>query len=261
VSSEKRENLNAAEFANATQPKASPTRPKFGIVTPLANEENTIRDLLARILTHLLPHDRIYCVLDNMCKDKTRAIIAEISAKDPRVALVWAPENRCVVDAYFRGYRAAYEDGCEWILEMDGGCSHRPEEIPQYIRGMEQGYDYVGGSRFMPGGSHNSPITRVFISKGGSILTNLLLKTRMTDMTSGFECFNRRAMEMVLKNGVQSRANFFQTEIRYMMHQLRWLEVPINYTNDCYSIGRSSLRESFRILWNLHKSQKGKKAA
>jgi hypothetical protein len=66
---------------------------------------------------------------------------------------------------------------------------------------------------------------------------------------------------MVLKNGVQSRANFFQTEIRYMMHQLRWLEVPINYSNECYSIGRSSLRESFRILWNLHKSQQGKKAA
>jgi dolichol-phosphate mannosyltransferase len=250
------DNNSRQEDAKSAGQAPAQQRPKFGIVTPLANEENTIRDLIGRILVHLLPHDRIYCVLDKMCKDNTKAIIAEMSAKDPRVVLIWAPENRCVVDAYFRGYRAAFEDGCEWILEMDGGCSHLPEEIPQFIRGMEQGYDYVGGSRFMPGGTHKSPFTRVFVSKGGSLLTNWLLKTQMKDMTSGFECFNRRAMEMVLKNGVASRANFFQTEIRYMMHQLRWLEVPIHYSNDMYRIGRSSLRESFRILWNLYRAKK-----
>jgi dolichol-phosphate mannosyltransferase len=145
-----------------------------------------------------------------MSKDQTRNLVSGLVATDPRVVLVWAPENRCVVDAYFRGYRAAFADGCEYILEMDGGFSHLPEEIPQFIAGMEQGYDYVGGSRFMPGGSHDSPWTRVFISKGGSVLANWLLKTRMRDMTSGFECFNRKAMSRVLEHGVTSRANFFR---------------------------------------------------
>jgi len=230
-------------------------RPKLGILVPLANEEATIQEFLRRVLVHLQSQDRIYCVLDSMSKDQTRALVSGLAAADPRVVPVWAPENRCVVDAYFRGYRAAFVDGCEWMLEMDGGFSHLPEEIPQFIAGMEQGYDYVGGCRFMPGGSHASPWTRVLISKGGSVLANWLLKTRMRDMTSGFECFNRKAMARVLEHGVTSRANFFQTEIRYMMHQFKWLDVPITYRNSNYRVGRNSVREAFRVLWQLRRAQ------
>jgi dolichol-phosphate mannosyltransferase len=86
-----------------------------------------------------------------------------------------------------------------------------------------------------------------------------MLHAKMTDMTSGFECFNRRAMEIVLQRGVASRANFFQTEIRYMMHGLRWAEVPIRYNNDQVRIGRSSIREAFRILWQMRREAAAKK--
>jgi dolichol-phosphate mannosyltransferase len=229
----------------------SPQRPKLGLAVPLANEEQTINAFLDQVLVYLQPQDRIYCVLDKMCKDRTKDMISERGTKDPRVVLLWCPQNRCVVDAYFNGYRAAYDTGCEWILEMDGGMSHPPEHIPEFIKGMEAGYDFVGGSRYLPGGTHASPINRVIVSKGGTILARWLLHARMTDMTSGFECFNRKAMKMVLDKGVASRANFFQTEIRYMMHDLRWMEVPIRYSNTNVSIGRSSLREAFRILWQL----------
>lgn len=231
------------------------SHPRLGVSVALANEEQTIRDFLDRVQAQLGKTDRIYCVLDNVCKDKTREIIAERAARDPQIVLVWAPENRCVVDAYFRGYRAAFEDRCDWILEMDGGLSHLPEEIPQFIAGMQQGFDYVGGTRFAKGGSHKSPLSRVMISRGGTLLANALLKTSMSDMTSGFECFNRKAMNMVLTRGVASRANFFQTEIRAMMHELRWMEVPITYCNARVTVGRSSIREAFRILWAMRRSQ------
>jgi dolichol-phosphate mannosyltransferase len=138
---------------------------------------------------------------------------------------------------------------------MDGGLSHLPEQIPEFLDAMARGYDYVGGSRYLPGGCHKSPWNRVLVSRGGTILAQLLLKAKMTDMTSGFECFNRRAMEMVLQRGVASKANFFQTEIRSMMHELRWTEVPIRYSNTQYRIGRSSLREAFRILWRMRRER------
>lgn len=231
------------------------SRPRLGVVTPLANEEKTIDNFLDRVLVHLLPHDRVFCILDKMCTDGTKDIIAQRGQGDPRVVLVWAPQNRCVVDAYFCGYRTAFDEGCEWILEMDGGLSHLPEEIPQFIKHMVEGYDYVGGSRYLPGGRHNSPLNRVVVSRGGTILTRALLGSQMTDMTSGFECFNRKAMRLVLNRGVASRANFFQTEIRHMMHQLRWVEVPISYNNENYRIGRSSIREAFRILWSMRQEE------
>ena len=234
-------------------------RPKLGVAVPLANEEATIHGFLDRVLAHLQSQDRVYCVLDNVCRDRTRDIVSERSARDRRVVLVWSPLNRCVVDAYFAGYRAAYNDGCQWILEMDGGFSHLPEQIPAFLAGMEQGYDFVGGSRYLRGGRHKSPWNRVLISRGGTVLARRLLHAQMTDMTSGFECFSRRAMGMVLQAGVASKANFFQTEIRWMMHRLRWLEVPISYENPNVHIGRSSIREAFRILWDLRRAEKQKR--
>jgi hypothetical protein len=78
----------------------------------------------------------------------------------------------------------------------------------------------------------------------------------MKDMCSGFECFNRKAMGLVLERGVRSRSNFFQTEIRYMMHGLRWKEVPIRYNNANYRVGRSAVREALKLLWAMRQEQK-----
>ena len=104
-----------------------------------------------------------------------------------------------------------------WILEMDGGYSHNPAEIPRFIEAMERGVDFVAGSRFTTGGKYNGRWSRYFLSRISSIVANLVLGTRMSDMTSGFECFSRKAMQYVVKQGVRSRAHFFQTEIRFML--------------------------------------------
>jgi dolichol-phosphate mannosyltransferase len=225
---------------------------RLGVTVPLANEEATLDDFLRRLLAQLTADDGVFCVVDNASRDRTRERVADWAQRDRRVVLVWAPENRCVVDAYFRGYRAALDAGCRWILEIDGGLSHQPEQLPQFLRAMEAGYDYVGGCRFMRGGSYAGPWSRYLISRGGTLLANLLLGTRMQDMTSGYECFSRRALQAVVAHGVRSRAHFFQTEIKFRLRQLRWTEVPIHYRNPSKSVGANSLQEAFRNLWLLH---------
>jgi dolichol-phosphate mannosyltransferase len=156
-----------------------------------------------------------------------------------------------VVDAYFRGYEEAIELGCEWILEMDGGFSHRPEEIPRFVEAMERGFDFAAGSRFIKGGSHHGSLRRYLVSRGGSLLTNCLLGTRMRDMTSGFECFTRAALRFVVDRGVRSRAHFFQTEIRAMLASWNWVEIPITYTNPSNSVGKAQIADAMRCLWAL----------
>lgn len=224
------------------------TGPRLGLVTPLGNERRGVESFLDDVLRHLTANDRWYCVFDRVSRDGTRDVVEARSQIDSRVVSVWAPQNRCVVDAYFVGYEAAYEAGCQWILEMDAGFSHPPGKIPEFITAMEEGYDYAGGSRFMPGGSHCSPWTRRCLSYGGTVLARAVLGSRMSDMTSGYECFSRTAMQYILKHRVRSRANFFQTEIRHMMHRFRWKEIPIVYVNDQARIGRRAIGEAFRIL-------------
>jgi dolichol-phosphate mannosyltransferase len=225
--------------------------PRLGLVMPLGNEIGCIEKLIAQVCRQLQTSDRWYCVLDNVCRDGTREIVEARAKTDERLVYVWAPHCRCVVDAYFAGYEAAYAAGCKWILEMDAGFSHPPSKIPEFVAAMEAGYDYVGGSRFMPGGAHRGPLTRRCLSFGGTILARAFLHSKMTDMTGGFECFSRPAMACVLTRGVRSRANFFQTEIRHMMHEFRWKEIPIVYVNDRVRVGRKAIGESFRILFQM----------
>jgi dolichol-phosphate mannosyltransferase len=229
----------------------------LGVVVPLANEENTLDEFLGRLLAQVGPADAVYCVVDNASRDRTRDAVSRWQERDGRVRLVWAPENRCVVDAYFRGYRAALAGGADWILEMDGGLSHQPEQIPLFLRAMGDGYEYVGGCRFMPGGSYTGPWSRYLLSRGGGLLANLVLGTRMCDMTSGFECFSRTALQAVLVRGVRSRAHFFQTEIKHLMHSRKWKEVPIHYRNPSKSVGRRSIAEALRNLWLLRQESRG----
>jgi dolichol-phosphate mannosyltransferase len=229
-------------------------REKLGVVIPLANERDTIDALLSRVTAQLAPHDEIYCVLDRVSTDGTRDLIEAFGQRDRRVRCVWAPENRCVVDAYFRGYREALAGDCDWILEMDGGLSHLPEEMPRFLAAMASGTQFAPGSRFVTGGAYRGRWTRKCISLGGSLLARLMLGTKMVDMTSGFECFSRAAMQHVVDHGVRSRAHFFQTEIRYLLSTWSWQEIPITYSNPSDGVGAGTIAEALKNLWRLARS-------
>lgn len=234
-----------------TQTHVRSPRIRVGVVVPLANEQDTIVEFLSRVLAQLTADDRVFCVVDRVSRDRTLPLIEKSAQSDSRIVPVWAPENRCVVDAYFRGYGEALASGCRWILEMDGGFSHLPEQIPAFVSAMEEGYDYAAGSRFTRGGAFKGKLSRWCVSKGGTLLSNLLLGTSMTDMCSGFECFTREALAHIVQQGVTSRAHFFQTEIRFMLRDWNWVEVPITYHGPPKAVPKSSISEALRTLWSL----------
>jgi len=191
-----------------------------------------------------------FAVFDRVTKDESLDRMRELESSEPRLRVVWAPENRCVVDAYMRGFKEALAAGCDWILEIDAGFSHQPADIPQFFDAMEQGMDCVFASRSL-GRFKDSSLKRRFVSWGGTVLANLLLGTRQTDMTSGFELFTARTLRMVLDRGIQSRAHFFQTEIKKYCRNLRFVEVPITYRAASPRLGSSAIAEAFQQLWRL----------
>jgi dolichol-phosphate mannosyltransferase len=235
-------------------------RIKLGVVCPMANERDTavrfVREVLGQCAPWGFESVTFFAVLDRVSKDGTLELLKELEAERAGVRVVWAPENRSVVDAYLRGYREALDAGCDWILEIDAGYSHQPADIPQFFAKMLEGYDCVFGSRFCEGGRiSQSSFKRRVISRGGTVLTNLLLGTKLKDMTSGFELFSRAALEEVLEKGIHSRGHFFQTEIKAHCHRLRIAEVPIHYRAASNSVNQHVLRDAFRNLWRLYRTR------
>lgn len=232
----------------------------------MANERETAVPFVLEVLRACEPWGfksvTFFAVLDSVSKDGTLELLRELGQERPGVRVVWAPENRCVVDAYLRGYREALAEGCDWILEIDAGYSHQPADASLFFEKMLEGYDCVFGSRFCDGGRiTESSLKRQVISRGGTLLTNLLLGTRLKDMTSGFELFSRGALQHALSRGIHSRGHFFQTEIKAHCHELRIAEVPIHYRAASASVNNNVLKDAFRNLWRLYRARAAERAA
>jgi len=227
---------------------------KLAVVCPMANEHDTAVDFVNAVLEKCrgFKQATFFAVLDNKCTDGTFDLLKKLQGQQPQLNVLWAPENRCVVDAYIRGYQQALVAGSDWILEIDAGFSHQPSDIPLFLEKMSAGFDCVFGSRFCQGGTiTESPLKRRIISFGGSILTNILLGTRLKDMTSGFEMFTSQALRMILDKGIKSRGHFFQTEIKVYCKKLRIIEVPINYRAPSASVNSAVLKDAVSNLFRL----------
>jgi dolichol-phosphate mannosyltransferase len=240
--------------------RAAPARRNvsLGVVCPMANESSSAERFVRETLAACgeLRAVVFYAVLDNASRDGTRRLLEDLAQSEPRLRVVWSPENRCVVDAYVRGYREALAAGHDFVLEIDAGFSHLPADIPKFLDAMEQGYDCAFGSRFMPGGRIvDSPSWRRFLSYGGTVLANAVLGTRLRDMTSGFELFSREALAMALERGIRSRAHFFQTEIKFHCRGLKVAEVPITYSAASPNVGSGALADALANLFRLWRAR------
>lgn len=226
----------------------------LAIVCPMANEAATAVPFVREVLEHCrdFRETRMLVVLDNVSRDNTRQLMEEMAATTPELEVIWAPENRSIADAYLRGHREALARGADWILEIDAGFSHQPSDIPRLFAKMDEGYDCVFGSRFLPGGSlKDSSLGHRLVSRGGGLLTNLLLGTKLHDMTSGFQLFSRSALDMILTRGIRARGPFFQTEMKTYCRRLRIAEVPIQYGSASHHVGRRAITDALSNLGRL----------
>ena len=229
---------------------------KIIIVMPVANEEKTMGRVIEEILA--LPYDNLYLypVIDSYSRDRTEEIIRSYE-NTGRVKCIFYKESRGVISCYLEGYRRALEDGAECVLEMDGGGSHQPDEIPQFVEKLEEGYDCVWGSRFCAGGQmSHQPLYRKILSSGGTILANLVLGTRLKDMTSGFEGFQAHVLQSMNLDKFLSTGHMYQTEMRYYCRKLNCVEVPIHYIGGDSSLKFRSVKEALEILFKLKKHEK-----
>lgn len=228
---------------------------KIIIVMPVANEEATMGQVIDKILA--LPYDNLYLypVVDSYSKDRTEEIIRSYESTG-RVKCIFYKESKGVISCYLEGYRRALADGADCVLEMDGGGSHQPEEIPQFVEKLEEGYDCVWGSRFTAGGEmSHQPLYRKILSSGGTILANLVLGTKLKDMTSGFEGFKAEVLQGMNLNNFLSTGHMYQTEMRYYCRNLNCIEVPIHYIGGDSSLKFKSVTEALSILFKLKKHE------
>jgi dolichol-phosphate mannosyltransferase len=116
----------------------------------------------------------------------------------------------------------AIEKGYLGIVLIDGNGKDGVDAIPRFLEALDQGYDFVQGSRFLPGGGeHNTPLDRKLGAKLiHAPLISLAARFRYTDTTNGFRAFSTR---FLLDPAVQPFRNVFDT---YNLHYYLSIKAP-----------------------------------
>lgn len=231
------------------------TNIRIAIVTPLANEAQTLKSYARELFCELqkIAHQfTVYFVIDKASKDQTLEIAEVLAQKYPNLEIIFEPKNKNVVGAYLAGFRKAIKANFDFIIEMDAGFSHQPREIIRFVNKLGQGYDCVFGVRPLWSPLYHVPFNRRFFSLAGTVLANLLLKTRLSDMTSGFEAFSRQSLKKIIVTPLFSTGHFYQTEIKLRARRLGLSisTVPITYRFPTNSISRISLDNAAKTFWH-----------
>ena len=81
-----------------------PGEVSLGIVSPMANESETavafVKEVLAQCDSAGFKSIKFFIVLDQVSKDNTLQLLQSLAQERPELRVIWAPENRNIVDAY-----------------------------------------------------------------------------------------------------------------------------------------------------------------
>src|SRR3954468_9800396 len=184
------------------------------IVVPTYNERDNVREIAARLLAALPVADVLF--VDDNSPDGTGTMIDEMVAANPRVHVMHRAGKLGLGTAYIEGF--AWALACDYpsIFKMDADGSHDPKYLPQMLALAQDGADVVVGSRNIPGGGTvNWGMGRQLLSKGGSFYARTILGIDVRDVTAGFICWRRHALESIDLPTVDSNGYSFQIEMKY----------------------------------------------
>lgn len=225
------------------------------VVLPTYEERGNLERLVPAILSQ---HSDLHVlVIDDASPDATGEAADALAAANPRVHVLHRERKLGQGSAYREGFRwALRETDATCVLQMDADFSHAPEAIPEFLAAATS-HDLVLGSRYRNGiRVLNWPIGRLALSLAANRYAALVAGAPIDDLTSGFKCFRRSALERFDLEAIRSEGYAFHIEMTVRARQLGLgvCEIPIVFTDRVE--GRSKLswrivREAAWVVWML----------
>ncbi len=196
-------------------------RSTYLVVVPAYNESATIADVIAALREHAPRFDTL--VIDDGSTDDTYERATRAGARAVRL-----PFNLGIGGAVQTGFVYAREHGYDFLAQVDADGQHDAAELEQLISAMaDENVDMVCGSRFLTDDHrYPAPISRRTGIHIFAFVLSRLVGMRISDPTSGFRLYNRRAIELFARDYPH---DYPEVEAVLMLHHhsLNMTEVPV----------------------------------
>lgn len=165
--------------------------PKGLIIIPAFNEEGNIGTVISEIRKSQPKLDIV--VINDGSLDATEEVVRSLG-----IPVISLPFNLGIGGAVQTGFKFAYQNGYDFAVQVDADGQHIPSEITKLLEHLEDGEnDMVIGSRYVSKNSYQTPLLRRFGMIVFSWMNFLAIHQKVTDNTSGFRAYNRKAIEFL----------------------------------------------------------------
>ena len=165
---------------------------KVVIISPTYNEKGEIENLVNKVFSQSekLPNWEIHLlIVDSHSKDGTIETVKKLQKKFTNLHLL-ETEKEGLGKAYLKGFKYCEEKINPYlIIQIDADGQHDPDKIPEFIKKIEEGSDFVVGTRYSKGGSIPSSwgLHRKILSIGANLVVKFgFMKLRVTEWTNGY---------------------------------------------------------------------------
>ncbi len=234
---------------------------KIIIVVPTYNEAENVGRLIPAVFDAVKNnsnHEFHILVVDGNSPDGTGDVVRNLGSKYPNLHLLLEEKKAGIGAAYFYAFKHAMKEmNADVLIEMDADFQHDPKDVLRLVAEIDNGYDYVIGSRFTKGGSipEEWAFIRKFLSWGGSFFSKIVLGIfTINDFTTGFKASRVRGFVDKLNfDEVLSKSFAYKIDLLYKMHKLgaKIKEIPIAFgmrDRGDSKIERLTMLDSFLVV-------------
>jgi dolichol-phosphate mannosyltransferase len=201
--------------------------------------------------------DLIFLVVDGPKKSDEKEIRQAAKGIDTPVLVVVNKERKGIGSAIRLGIDYGIANKFDVIVVLSGNNKDNPDEIPRLLAPiLDGGFDYIQGSRFLPGGKRvNNPFIRGVFSRIYPFIWTLFTKKGCTDVTNGFRAYRLNMFSDRRLDIHQNWLNDYQLE--YYIHfkaltlGYKTKEVPVSKTYAFKHKGGYSNISPFKDWWKI----------
>lgn len=174
--------------------------PEITVIIPLLNEEGSLQELYDRLTRVLGERGKGYelIFIDDGSRDRSNAILDSIRKSDSRVRLITFRRNQGKAPALSVGFNAARGD---YVVTMDADLQDDPDEIPNLVAKLEEGYDLVSGWKK----KRHDPLSKTFPSKIFNGVTGLMSGIKLHDFNCGLKIYRNEVVKELPVYGERHR--------------------------------------------------------
>lgn len=181
---------------------------KYCVCIPVINEGERIKSQLKKMLGKGIPEKIDVIICDGGSSDNS---LNFDFLKQIGIRALLTKKSDGKLSAQLRmGYAYSLEQGYEGIITIDGNNKDNVEGIFDFIYKLDEGYDFIQGSRYVKGGQAiRTPLVRTIAVKLIHIpIISLLAGFRYSDTTNGYRGYSRR---LLLDQNIQPFRDIFIT--------------------------------------------------